>query len=140
MDAEMLAAAREAPGLDAFRWMVGMRFRLGKTDRAAWLTVTHVYISSVEARYPWGTSKAVSFAQLKSATLHLACPATRGCLLELVRTGWRTPNAATAHILGEGWGVGSTDGTGWRWLRRPCGINAEGVALVAALRPTPRET
>lgn len=131
MDAELLA--RRAVACKNWRWMPGMRatlssglvVRLGDHDEGSlWFAILAGGATcTVDVRHPSYT-----------VAPDLTDPATRGCLLALVREAWGDPRASTnASPYGDGrWAVVDS-----KALRFYAWGTSEAEALVAALEAAP---
>lgn len=127
--ADALELGKRAVACPSWRWMGGMLVRSTRLD---WDWSARVY-DAASGRVELVDHMCGSMAEHKiplSDMLELAPdfsdPATRGCLLELVREAWKRPNAFAMQI-GGWWRVGDAG----RWLADTCATEAE--ALVAAL-------
>lgn len=121
---QLIALARRLVACPHFRWLPGMAGLYFEPGRQVDCRVFAVFgaVDVVEDVLVW------SFPD--DARPDLSDPATRGCVLQLVRDAWHRQGLSALNI-GNGWRVG--DGIGW--AGPACDTEIE--ALVAALEAAP---
>lgn len=122
MTDEQIALARRAVACPKWRWMPGMRTRVG------WRVYAHRIDGEPIAMMDGDLSVAPSPLRLGPSLPDLTDPATLGCLLALVREVWGEPRTVV-EAAKYGWGIV----VGGRWIF----ADTEAEALVAALEAAP---
>lgn len=115
---QMIELARRAVACKGWRWMPGMRW---------WTEDDRGRLDDFQPEY---------MGRPHDALPDLTDPATRGCLLALVRQAWGDPHAS-AWYDDEFWQSGNR----WSWFakKQTCvDYDTEAEALVAALEAAPQ--